>query len=117
MVGIKTYTQSQVFKKNKKICIGMKPILIIVPSKGRPKKIEGFYDSWRDTTQGYSEVIVSLDDDDPSLAEYKKHKDITIDRGEGRSFGDACNRIFKKYPNYKYYFIISDDHRLKTKNW
>ncbi len=95
----------------------MKPILIILPSKGRPEKIEGFYETWRRTTNGLSEVVTFLDEDDPALRKYKKHKDITFDIGSGKSFSDACNRAFKKNPNYKYYFIVSDDHRLKSDNW
>lgn len=95
----------------------MKPILIVLPSKGRPEKIEGLYDSWRKTTDGKSEVIVALDDDDPMLKRYKRHKDIRFDVGKGKSFADACNRIFKKYSDYKYYFILSDDHRIRTKKW
>ncbi len=95
----------------------MEPILIVLPSKGRPDKIEGFYDTWRKTTDGYSEVLTVLDDDDPTLLRYKKHKDIRYYVGRGKSFSDACNRTFKKYPNYKYYYILSDDHRIRTSNW
>lgn len=95
----------------------MKPILIVLPSKGRPEKIEGFYETWRKTTNGLSEVITFLDEDDPSLKKYKKHKDITLEIGSGRSFSDACNRAFNTHPNYKYYFIVSDDHRIRSKNW
>lgn len=93
----------------------MKPILIILPSKGRPKKIEGFYETWKKTTEGFSDLLVCLDDDDPSLKEYKKIKGVKFDIDQGKSFCYACNRAFKKFPNYKYYYLVSDDHRLRTK--
>ena len=95
----------------------MKPILIILASKGRPKKIEGFYETWRKTTEGYSDLMTCLDDDDPTLHQYKIHKDIKYDVGIGKSLCGTCNRVFFKYPNYKYYFMVSDDHRLRTNFW
>lgn len=95
----------------------MKPILIILPSKGRPEKIEGFYATWRETTQGLSELLVLLDEDDPELLKYKKHKDIIFDIERGKSFGDGCRRAFRKYPQYKYYYMVADDTRFRTKNW
>ena len=95
----------------------MKPILIVLPSKGRPEKIEDFYKAWRQTTEGYSELITCLDDDDPTLHKYKKHRDILYDIGYGKSMCGSLNRVFYKYPNYKYYFIVSDDHRIRTKYW
>lgn len=95
----------------------MKPILVLLASKGRPQKIEGFYETWRETTEGYSDVLCCLDDDDPTLDEYKRHKDIMYDVGVGKSLCGSCNRAFYKYPNYKYYFLVSDDHRMRTKYW
>lgn len=95
----------------------MKPILIVLASKGRPEKIEGFYKSWRETTEGFSDVITCLDYDDPALNKYKKHKDINYDIGVGKTMNGTHNRVFFKYPFYKYYFIVSDDHRILTKYW
>jgi hypothetical protein len=95
----------------------MKPILIILPSKGRPEKIEEFYNTWRKTTNKLSDLLVCLDDDDPDLRKYKKHKDIIFDIDQGKSFGDACRRAFKKFPNYKYYYMVADDTRLRSGNW
>ncbi len=94
-----------------------KPILIVLASKGRPDKIEGFYKTWRQTTEGYSEVMTSLDLNDPALNEYKRHKDISYDIGPGNSLCGTCNRVFYKYPDYKYYFCVSDDHRMRSKYW
>lgn len=95
----------------------MKPILIVLPSKGRPGKIKDFYNTWRETTEGYSEVMTCLDSDDPALNQYRKYKDILYDIGCGRSMCGTSNRVFYKYPNYKYYFMVSDDHRVRTKYW
>lgn len=95
----------------------MKPILIQLSSKSRPQKIEGFYKSWRQTTSGLSDVVTCLDDDDITLNEYIRHNDILFDVGSGKYMCDSINRAFKKYPNYKYYFIVSDDHRIRTKGW
>lgn len=95
----------------------MKPILVLLASKGRPKKIEGFYRTWRQTTSGLSEVLVCLDDNDPTLKEYIRHRDIHFDVGPGLSTCEKYNRVFQLYPNYKYYFIPGDDHRIRTKGW
>lgn len=95
----------------------VKPILIVLSSKARPRKIEGFYKTWRQTTSGLSEVITCIDDDDETLDQYIRHKDILFNIGKGRYMCDSINRVFKKYPKYKYYFIVSDDHRIRTKKW
>ncbi len=95
----------------------MKPILIILPSRGRPEKIEEFYNTWRQTTDGYSEVLTCLDDDDSTVNKYTKHNDVQFDIGKGNSMCDSLNRSFKKYSKYEYYFIPSDDHRMRTKKW
>jgi len=95
----------------------MKPILIIVPSKGRPNKIDDFFKTWRETTEGFSDVLTVLDDDDPTLSKYSNYYDIKKDIDKGGTFAQACNRAFRKYPNYKYYFVVSDDHRIRTKGW
>lgn len=95
----------------------MKPILILLPSKGRPDKIEGFYKEWRETTEGCSQIITCLDDDDPTINKYKAHKDVSFDIGAGKSMCGTLNRVFYKNPNYKYYYVVSDDHRIKTKYW
>ena len=95
----------------------MKQILIILPSRSRNDKIEGFYEFWRKNNDGYSEVLTCLDEDDPMLNKYKRHKDINYNVGPGKSFSDVCNRAFSKYSNYKYYYIMSDDHRIKSKGW
>jgi len=94
-----------------------KSILIILPSKNRPEKIEGFYKSWRKTNNGRSEILACLDENDQKLGEYKIHRDISFDVGKGGSFTIVCNRAFNNYSNYQYYFIASDDHRFRTKNW
>ena len=95
----------------------MKPILVLLPSKERPQKIEGFYQTWRETTEGYSDVICCLDEDDLTINDYKRHKDILYDVGAGKTMCGTINRVFYKYPDYKYYFIVSDDHRIRTKYW
>lgn len=94
-----------------------KPILIVLASRGRPEKIEEFYESWRKTTDGYSEVLTCLDDNDPLLSKYEKHRDILIDVSNNSSTCDKYNRVFKKYGNYKYYYMVGDDHRIRTSNW
>ncbi len=95
----------------------VKPILILLPCKGKPEKIEGFYETWRKTTSGYSDLLTCLDDDDPVLDEYRRHKDVSFDVGKGTYMCDSLNRAFKRYPKYKYYYMVADDIRLRTCNW
>lgn len=95
----------------------MKQILIILPSKARPEKVEGFYRTWRQTTDGYSDVLTCLDDDDKMLKRYNRYPDIKYNTGKGGWVCDVYNRAYYKYPNYKYYYLVADDIRFRSTHW
>lgn len=95
----------------------MKKILIILPSKARPEKVEKFYSTWRQTTDGYSDIITCLDDDDVTIKQYKKYPDIMMSIGKGGSVCGVYNRAFELYPDYKYYYLVADDIRFRSTHW
>lgn len=91
----------------------MKEILLIVPSYQRQNKIEACIRAWRDTTSGHSDFLLVLEEDDP----YPEFNDVVVMKGTYGSVGAAMNAAVKKYPDYKIYGHINDDHHLKTKGW
>lgn len=95
----------------------MKPILIILPSRGRPNNVKRFYKYWKKNSLGLSDLVIGLDSNDKTLNEYEEHEDMIIDTGKGGSFGFVCNRIFEKYGDYEFYFVVSDDHIIRTYGW
>ena len=50
-----------------------KKCLVIVPTRGRPKVLKKFIQSFEKTTSKDTTVIFCLDSDDPELEKYKYH--------------------------------------------
>lgn len=108
----------------------MKSLLIILPSRGRPDRIQECLDSYIMTTSGeFSEISVQLDHNDPKIDEYKK----VLKKYEGRVSYDICrrpsdnpkvycitriiNRKFYTDNNRDYYCVINDDMVFETVDW
>lgn len=92
----------------------MKEILIIVPSYQRQNKILGFYEAWKKTTSNRSEVVLVLEEKDE---EYPKINGVKIMKGNYGNIVISTNEAFYKYPDYKIYGFLNDDHILRTKGW
>lgn len=56
-------------------------ISLLVPSRGRPDNISRLYNSVERTTWGSWEIIVRLDDDDPTCADYPVASNLTYITG------------------------------------
>lgn len=109
----------------------MKPLLIILPSRGRPDKIKLTLDSYIKTTDGeFSEVQIELDNNDPKVDEYKKilrqydskRVKFKIRRRPSKNPKVYCitriiNRAFYNDINREYYCVINDDMIFETKDW
>jgi hypothetical protein len=91
-------------------------MLIILPSRNRAQKIEEAITCWRET-RDFADLLVCLDDDDPQLNDYKRHKDVIYDVGERIRLCPTVNRAIKDHPGYDYYGFIGDDHRFRTQGW
>lgn len=108
----------------------MKPLLIILPSRGRPDRIKGCIDSYLDTTDGeFSELSVQLDQDDKRLDEYKEllrkypsRVSFDVRKRPSENPNVYCitriiNRKFYSDRNRDYYCVINDDMTFETKDW
>lgn len=61
-----------------------KEIVIIIPSRGRPHLLNRLLESWKNTTLGYSRIVVVLDEDDHSnytdiLKDYMSSSYVEVD--------------------------------------
>lgn len=113
-------------------------ILIILPSRGRPLKVLDSINSWRSTSTGKSDLILCLDEDDPTLEEYRNNclTDYEVKMNTDGEFTIGTNNklILKVSPRrrmcptvnavanfyakeYKYLAFIGDDHVFRTKGW
>ncbi len=100
-------------------------ILILCPSRGRPQGVRELVETWRNTKSGLSDFLLLLDADDEKLGEYLDDyliiNDIIISVNERKGEYRGAVRMFDKglqlFPNYKYYMIMGDDCRFRTRNW
>lgn len=97
----------------------MREILVICPSRGRPKRAQDAIDSWKETTAGLSDFVLMVDDDDKELPEYQKIEEviIRINKTTQRGAVSLHNKAVKLFPDYQYYMPIADDNIFRTKNW
>ena len=97
-----------------------KDIIIISPTRERPEACEKFVQSWRDTSEGWSRIVLMLDADDPRIEDYKKIKDVLFcvnQKPEKRGAASLFDIGIKKFNCYKYFFGGSDDIIFRTKGW
>jgi glycosyltransferase involved in cell wall biosynthesis len=86
-------------------------ISIIHPTRSRPEKSVETVDKWIDLSSNYANIqlIVSLDEDDPKLDEYKQAYDsLAYIINRNRSCVDAINNAAKK-ANGDILIVVSDD--------
>lgn len=96
-----------------------KKILVICPTRGRPRQFSEMIDSFL-TTSKISDLVVAVDNDDPNLAEYEQ---LTKYRAElivspRDTITNLINRIaMAKLNDYKYFSATNDDFVYQTKRW
>lgn len=114
----------------------MKPLLIFLPSRGRPDRIKECLDSYIATTDGtFSQIAVCLDHDDPKVNEYAKvikeydpeRVKLNVRRRPSKNPKIYCltriiNRAFYHdtqhvCPDREYYSVINDDMIFETFGW
>lgn len=104
----------------------MSDLLMIVPSRGRPKNVEDLLDAWFMTTDDGTDLIVAVDDDDPALPEYRRvlapafEVELPVDLvvGPRLRLGGTLNKVaLEQAANYRAVGFLGDDHRPRTKNW
>ena len=95
-----------------------KQILILLPSRsngsGREDNVERFIQSWRDYSEGLSELCVLLDEDDEFR--YKRHSDVQYVINPNMRFVPKLNKAALHFKDeYRYIANFSDDFIIKSK--
>lgn len=106
-------------------------MLVIVPSRGRPRNIGDLIDAWRET-EANATLVVAVDDDDPRLNEYKT---LMVARGymldeqlqfvvgprlrmAGTLNSVAMSRVMRPGTvDTDIIGFMGDDHRPRTPHW
>lgn len=90
--------------------------LVVVASRGRSARFKDCVEAWRQNSS-QSDLLVCLDTNDPDLENYEHYQDVFYDIDGRLMLSPKTNRGIKKYPDYKYYFSMGDDHLCRTKDW
>lgn len=95
-----------------------KEILVVVPSRSngnnREANVERFIQAWEETTEGYSDLLVSIDDDDQHYYSRNPKAMYTIDPNV--RFVPKLNRAALRFKDqYKAIAFFGDDHLIRTK--
>jgi hypothetical protein len=95
-------------------------LLVIVPSRGRPRAVAELLDAWRQTSTGAADLLVVVDDDDPTLPAYRalgvsaRVHSSTGTRGIVPVLNAAAVDVATSYPMVGF---LGDDHRPRTAGW
>jgi len=94
-----------------------KQILVIVPTRGRPDWALRLSESHRATTDGLSDIVFMVDDDDPCAAEYvDRVPNVVV--GNPAKLVEWTNRIaVANVDNYQVFGSVGDDHLFETIGW
>jgi hypothetical protein len=100
----------------------MADLVVITPSRGRPRQLAELAHTVRTTTDGRVEVVGLVDDDDPQRATYKALP-CDIWTGPRKSLSGWTNfaaRVLLDGPPAecpRFLASMGDDHRPRTRNW
>ena len=95
----------------------MPDALLLWPSRGRPHRIEPAIDAWRANSTD-CDLLVCLDDDDPTLDEYQRHPDVRYRVGPRIRMCPTVNAAATENADqYRYIGFIGDDHLIRTPGW
>lgn len=93
-------------------------IVIFVPSRGRPRRAAQMAQSVRDTATEPVRVIVAVDPDDPTLAEYRRKVSDLVVLPERLRYVATLNRLAKEHwDSYDILGAYGDDVLFRTPGW
>ena len=93
-------------------------LLVICPSRGRPERLRGMVQSFKETASEGTELVVYVSEDDPAVVGYRGIEGIDLHIGERLSLVGVLNKFsIEVYPDVKYYGEVNDDHVYRTKRW
>ena len=99
----------------------MTDLVVVVPSRGRPQAARELAEAFADTCTADTQLVFSLDDDDPTLDQYPEPRLV----GPNRSMVEALNAAAVAYARGLLGLLdapfavgfLGDDHRPRTKGW
>lgn len=101
-------------------------LLVIVPSRGRPHNVAALLSAWADTATGAADLLVALDDDDPTRDDYES---LTLPWhwpgnpplwtvGPRRRLVGTLNNVAALHASeYGSLGFLGDDHRPRSRAW
>jgi hypothetical protein len=93
----------------------MNKVLLIVPTRGRPEKVQEFYDEFIKHSS-ITDLIFGIDEDDDSV--YPELDKARYEVNPRLRMCGTLNLIANKYANdYEYIAFLGDDHRIRTNDW
>jgi len=93
-------------------------IVILVPSRGRPKRCRDMVNSVKATSEAYVRVIAIVDADDPTLSEYARKLDDLIVLPERLGYTGSLNAIAREvWDEYTIVGAFGDDVLFRTPYW
>lgn len=97
----------------------MKKIIILLPTRERLEDFIIFAESWKNTTEGKSDVVVRIDSDDKTYEEIKlKYPEFIYEYGDRKPFLDLLNDLALDYAEkYDYVGFMEDDCNFNTQGW
>jgi hypothetical protein len=94
-------------------------ILALIPSRGRPNKLEELLNNIKETTSDMTDIVVLLDSDD--VDNYKEVLDktkVTYEVFDNKTVPVMMNEVCHKNINkYVAFTLLADDNAILTKNW
>ena len=97
----------------------MRKIAVLIPTRERLDDFIIFAESWRKTTQGFSDVIVGVDYDDITYEDIKEeYPEFIYEYGPRMPFLHVLNKLAVKYAKtYDYVGFMEDDCNFVTVGW
>lgn len=93
-------------------------ILIILPTKNRLEDFKIFANSWKNTTEGFSDVVVGIDLEDITYDEVKGDYPFIYEKVNEKTPLSIVNSLAVKYCNeYDYLCFMEDDCNFNTVGW
>ena len=99
----------------------MADLLVIAPSRGRPRNAADLLGAWRQTRTDNSQLLLAVDEDDPELAGYQALKlpewaELVV--GPRERMNPTLNRRALEYVDRHFALgFMGDDHRPRTVGW
>lgn len=100
---------------------GVRDLLVVVPSRGRPAQLQQLIMACADWTGCLTDIVVGLDDDDPQLDAYRLMLadcygiGVTVRTGPRQSLTGWTNQLIaENLDDYWFFASLGDDHRPRT---